>query len=27
MRGYAARFQLDVMADFIRKSKDHEFQP
>ena len=27
MRGYAARFQLDVMADFIRKSKDHELQP
>ncbi|MET0319489.1 MAG: ATP-binding protein [Duganella sp.] len=26
MRQYAARFQLDVMADFIRKSKDHELQ-
>lgn len=24
LRGHAARFQLDLMADFIRKSKDHE---
>jgi len=24
LRGQAARFQLDLMADFIRKSKDHE---